>query len=101
LVGEVIESKGCHSGRIVGPKLIFDNSGNLLTKEGPDRVCSFLMPNLTVLINAFLENLMNGRSPIEVMFNTSGCFDTGPSCGGWGHVVVKMNAKLRKGQHPS
>ena len=94
LVAEVIESKGCHSGHIVGQKLIFDNSGNLLTNENPDRVCSFLMPNLTVLINAFFENLMNGRNPNEVMFNTSGCFDTGPSCGGWGHVVVKMNAEL-------
>ena len=93
LVAEVIESKGCHSGHDVGQKLIFDSSGNLLTKENPDRVCFFLMPNLTVLINAFFENLMNGRNPNEVMFNTSGCFDTGPSCGGWGHVVVRMNAE--------
>ena len=28
------------------------------------------------------------------MFNTSGCFDIGPFCGGWGHVVDKMNAEL-------
>ena len=41
LVAEVIQSKGCHSGHMVGQKLIFDNSGNLLTKENPDRVCSF------------------------------------------------------------
>ena len=94
LVAEVIESKGCHSGHIVGQKLIFDNSGNLLTKENPDRVCSFLMPNLTVLINAFFENLMNGRNLNEVMFITSGCLDVGPSCGGWGHIVVTMNAEL-------
>ncbi len=92
LVAEVIESKGCHSGHVVGQKLIFDNSGNLLTKENPDRVCLFLMPNLTVLLNAFSENMMNGRDPNEVMFNTTGCFDTGPRCGGWGHVVVKMTA---------
>jgi len=52
-----------------------------------------LMPNLTVLINAFFENMMNGRDPNEVMFNTTGCFDTGPSCGGWGHVVVRMTAE--------
>ena len=94
LVAEVIESKGCHSKHTVGQKLIFDNSGNLLTKENPDRVCAFLMPNLTVLINAFFENLLNGRDPNEVMFNTSGCFDTGPACGGWGHVVIKMKAEL-------
>lgn len=94
LVAEVIESTGCHSGHVVGQRLIFDNSGNLLTKENPDRVCSFLMPNLTVLINAFFENLLNGRDPNEVMFNTSGCFDQGPSCGGWGHVVARMHAEL-------
>jgi hypothetical protein len=92
LVAEVIDSKGCHSGHVIGQRLIFDNSGNLLTKENPDRVCSFMMPNLTILINAFFENLLNGRDPNEVMFNTTGCFDTGPSCGGWGHVVVKMSA---------
>jgi hypothetical protein len=51
------------------------------------------MPNLTLLINAFFENLMNRRNPNEAMFNTSGCFDTGPSCGGWGHAVVKVNAE--------
>jgi hypothetical protein len=51
-----------------------------------------MMPNLTVLINAFFENLLNGRDPNEVMFNTTGCYDTGPSCGGWGHIVVKMTA---------
>jgi hypothetical protein len=92
LIAEVIDSKGCHSGHLIGQKLIFDNSGNLLTKESPDRVCSFLMPNLTILINAFFENMMNGRDPNEVMFNTTGCFDTGPQCGGWGHVKVKMTA---------
>ncbi|NWG04947.1 MAG: hypothetical protein HXY44_19005 [Syntrophaceae bacterium] len=92
LVAEVIESKGCHSGHVIGQKLIFDNSGNLLTKENPDRVCAFLLPNLTILINAFFENLMSGRDPNEVIFNTTGCFDTGPQCGGWGHVVVKMTA---------
>lgn len=95
LVAEVIDSKGCHTGHVIGQKLIFDNSGNLLTKENPDRVCCFLMPNLTVLINAFFENMINGRDPNEVMFNTTGCFDTGPVCGGWGHVVVKMTAELK------
>ena len=95
LVAEVIDSKGCHSGHIIGQRLIFDNSGNLLTKENPDRICSFLLPNLTVLINAFFENMMNGRDPNEVMFNTTGCLDVGPKCGGWGHVVVKMRAELR------
>jgi len=95
LIAEVVQATGCHSGHTVGQRLVFDNSGNLLTRENPDRICAFLMPNLTVLINSFFENLMNGRDPNEVMFNTTGCFDTGPACGGWGHVVVRMTAEKR------
>ena len=95
LVAEVVASKGCHSGHVVGQRIVFDSAGNLLTKESPDRVCAFLMPNLTVLINAFFENLMNGRDPNEVMFNRTGCFDVGSMCGGWGHVQVAMKAELK------
>jgi hypothetical protein len=95
LVAEVVESQGCHSGHVKGQQLIFDSAGNLLTGQAPNRVCAFLMPNLTVLINAFFENLMNGRDPNEVMFNRTGCFDVGPACGGWGHVVVEMRAEAR------
>ncbi len=95
LVAEVVESKGCHSGHVQGQKLVFDSAGNLLTKECPERICAFLMPNLTVLINAFFENLMNGRDPNEVMYNRTGCFDVGPACGGWGHVIMEMHAEKR------
>jgi hypothetical protein len=96
LVAEVVASKGCHSGHAVGQRIVFDSAGNLLTRESPERVCAFLMPNLTVLINAFFENLMNGRDPNEVMFNRTGCFDVGPMCGGWGHVLVEMRAEARE-----
>jgi hypothetical protein len=95
LVAEIVESKGCHSGHVKGQKLFFDSAGNLLTREAPERVCSFLMPNLTVLINAFFENLLNGRDPNEVMFNRTGCYDVGPACGGWGHVIVEVRAEPR------
>ncbi len=97
LVATVVESKGCHSQHRVGQRIVFDSSGNLLTTESPERVCAFLLPNLVVLINAFFENLMNGRDPNEIMFNRTGCFDVGPACGGWGHVVVEMKAES-KGQ---
>ena len=97
LVAEVVESTGCHSGHVVGQRIVFDAAGNLLTRQCPERVCTFLMPNLTVLINAFFENLMNGRDPNQVMFNRTGCFDVGPACGGWGHVRVEVRAEKREG----
>jgi hypothetical protein len=95
LVAEVIDSKGCHSGHVKGQKLYFDSTGNLLTKQAPDRVCLFLMPNLTLIINAVFENLMNGRDPNEIMFNRTGCFDVGHACGGWGHVILEVRAEPR------
>ena len=95
LVAEVVESKGCHSGHVKGQKLIFDSSGNLMTEHAPKRVCMFLTPNLTTMINAFFENLMNGRDPNEVIFNRTGCFDVGPACGGWGHVILEVRAEER------
>jgi hypothetical protein len=52
LVAEVKESTGCHSGHVVGQKLVFDSSGNLLTRQSPERICAFLMPNLTMVLNA-------------------------------------------------
>ena len=93
LVAEVVESKACQSGHAKGQKLYFDSAGNLLTRQSPERICAFLMPNLTVLINAFFENIMNGRDPNEVIFNRTGCFDVGPACGGWGHVILEMKAE--------
>lgn len=73
--------------------MVIQSTGNLLTRQSPERMCVFLMPNLVVLINAFFENFRNGRDPNEVMFNRTGCFDVGPACGGLGHVVVEMRAE--------
>ncbi len=96
LIARVVASEGCHSQHRVGQEIVFDSSGNLLFAESPERICAFLMPNLVVLINAFFENLMNGRDPNEIMFNRTGCFDVGPACGGWGHVVLEMTAETRE-----
>lgn len=95
IVAEVVDAKGCHSGYQRGDKFYFDSAGNLLTKYSPERVCSFIFPNLVALINVLFENLMNGRDPNEVIFNRTGCFDVGPNCGGWGHIILEVKAVLR------
>jgi hypothetical protein len=65
---------------------------NHLTRDSPHLVCAFLLPNLVLVVNAFFENLLNGRDPNEMIFNRTGCFDMSPVCGGWGHVVMEMRA---------
>ena len=44
LVAEVVGSAGCHTGHVRGQRLVFDSTGNLQTRQCPDRVCVFLMP---------------------------------------------------------
>lgn len=63
LVAEVVASKSCNSGHTVGQRIVFDSAGNIITRDSPHRICAFLMPNLTVLINAFFENMLNGDDP--------------------------------------
>jgi hypothetical protein len=41
-----------------GQRIVFDSAGNPLARASAKRVCALLMPNLTVLINAFFENLI-------------------------------------------
>jgi len=40
------------------------------------------MPNLTVMINTWFRNILNGRDPNEVMFNRTGATMWAGS-GGW------------------
>ena len=88
-VFEVTESTGCHSEHHVGTRFFFSGDGNLLTSMAPSKVCAFLLPNMTLAINAMQELWYAGVDPNERCFNLGGCPDVGVKCGGWGHVKVE------------
>ena len=91
IVIEVVESHGCNSQHRVGDRFMFDGAGNLLTREGPEKVCVFALNAATGLIFAASELFYAGVDPNQMRFKRSGCFDVGVGCGGWGKVVVELS----------
>ncbi len=91
IIIEVVEAHGCNSQHQVGDKFIFDGSGNLLTKQSPEKICVFALNAATGLIFAASELFYAGVDPNQMKFRRSGCFDVGIQCGGWGKVIVELS----------
>ena len=95
IVAEVIESHGCNSGHKVGEKFYFDGAGNLITKLCPKRICCFALSPLNTLLFCVSELVYAGIDPNEMRFKSTGCFDVGIKCGGWGHIVMEISVHDR------
>ena len=93
LILEVVESHGCNSQHAKGDRFVFDAFGNLDTRQCPDQVCLFLLANAQNLVYAGMELLLAGADPNKMGFNRTGCVDVGLECGGWGKVVVEIQAE--------
>ena len=98
IVAEVVESHGCNSQHKVGDRFLFDGAGNLLTAEGPGRICMGALYPLGPLIYAVSELFYAGADPNSLRFNRTGCFDVGVRCGGWGRVAMEVRVEERS--HP-
>ena len=95
-VFEVIKSKGCNSGHVVGTRFFFSGDGNLITRMAPKKVCAFTLPVMSNLVFTMQELLYAGVDPNEMCFTRSGCFDVGVSCGGWGNIIVEAKTMDRE-----
>jgi uncharacterized repeat protein (TIGR04076 family) len=93
LILEVVESHGCNSQHAKGDRFVFDAFGNLDTRQCPDQVCLFLLAGAQNLVYAGMELLLAGADPNKMGFNRTGCVDVGLECGGWGRVVVEIQAE--------
>ena len=93
LVLEVVESHGCNTRHAAGDRFVFDAFGNLDTRRCPDQACLFLIGSAQALVYAGIELLPAGADPNRMGFNRTGCVDVGLQCGGWGRVVVELEAE--------
>ena len=95
IVFEVIESNGCNTQHKIGDKFYYDGAGNLLTKLGPKRICTYALHAMTGLIFSSNELIYAGADPNQMRFKRTGCFDVGVRCGGWGHIVMELKVEAR------
>lgn len=93
---EVINSKNCNSGHTVGQTFILDVDGNFITKLCPNRMCVYLISQLTIPVALINERLSEGLEPNDFHFMRHvRCPDTGVDCYGYGEVMLKVQVVSR------
>ncbi len=98
IVAEVIESRNCNSGHVVGQTFMLDVDGNFITKRCPKRMCVYLISQLTIPVALINERLSERLEPNDFHFmRYARCPDTGVNCYGYGEVMVKVQVVPREG----
>ena len=98
IVAEVVESRHCNSGHVVGQTFTLDVDGNFITKLCPKRMCVYLMSQFTIPVALINERLSEGLDPNDFHFmRYVRCPDTGVNCYGYGEVMVNVRVVPRPG----
>jgi len=93
---KIIRSKNCNSGHVVGQTFILDVDGNLISKLCPNKMCVYLVSQLTIPIALINERLSEGLEPNDFHFmRIIHCPDTGVECLGYGQVMVEVKVVPR------
>jgi len=93
---EVVNSKNCNSGHIVGQTFTLDVDGNFVTKLCPSRMCVYLISQLTIPVALINERFSEGLEPNGFHFmRYVHCPDTGVDCFGYGEVMLKVQVVPR------
>jgi len=87
---EVVEANGCVCQHQVGQKIVINGDGSIATKEGPEKICVYLLQSITPLIFSAQEFIYAGLNPNKIKIKKLGCFDVGVKCGGIGHVAIEL-----------
>jgi len=93
---EVVSSKNCNSGHTVGQTFILDVDGTFITKLCPNRMCVYLISQLTIPVALINERLSEGLEPNDFHFmRYVRCPDTGVDCYGYGEVMLRVQVVPR------
>jgi uncharacterized repeat protein (TIGR04076 family) len=93
---EVVDSRNCNSGHIVGQTFILDVDGNFITKLCPSKMCVYLLSQLTIPVALINERLSEGLEPNDFHFmRFVRCPDSGVDCYGYGEVMLRVQVVPR------
>ena len=96
ILAEVVDSKNCNSGHVVGQTFTLDVDGNFITKLCPKRMCVYLLSQLTIPVALINERLSEGLEPENFHFmRYLRCPDSGVDCYGYGEVTLKVQVVPR------
>ena len=94
---EVVKSRHCNTGHVVGQKIVLDVDGNFITRRCPKKMCVYLISQLTIPVALINERLGEGLDPNEFHFMRQvRCLDVGVECLGFGEVMLSVRVVPRK-----
>lgn len=89
---DIEKAHGCVVRHQPGERIIVNGDGSLACKEGPPKICVYLLQALAPVIYGAQEFIYAGLDPNDLKFTRVGCFDVGAKCGGLGHVSVSFKS---------
>ena len=90
---EVVEAHGCLCQHKIGQKIVINGDGSVARNQCPEKVCIYLLQTMALATFSAQEFIYSGLDPNKLKFRRLGCFDTGITCGGVGHVAVEFSAQ--------
>jgi uncharacterized repeat protein (TIGR04076 family) len=90
VIAEVIESHGCHAKHRVGDRFVLTPGGQLIADECPKGMCISALAEISKVMPAIYERLINKTDPQCEQVNIVQCPDVGLDRGGWGKILMKV-----------
>ena len=90
VVAEVVESHGCHAKHRVGDKFVLTPGGQLIEDKCPKNMCISALSEISKVMPAIFERLINKSDPDFERFDIVQCPDVGLDKGGWGKILMKV-----------
>jgi uncharacterized repeat protein (TIGR04076 family) len=90
VIAEVIESHGCHAKHRVGDRFVLTPGGQLVADACPKGMCISALAEISKVIPAIYERLINKTDPDCKQVNIVQCPDVGLDKGGWGKILMKV-----------
>ena len=90
VIAEVIESHGCHAKHRVGDRFVMTAGGQLIADECPKGMCVSAVAEISKVLPAIYERLINKTDPQFERVDIIHCPDVGLDKGGWGKILMKV-----------
>jgi len=79
---------GCHN---EGRPLYFNAMGNLIRHKCPPGICIHGLSQLSPIIYNYVDHLLQGKTPNNMIFNHATCTDMGLEAGGLGNNLFRVS----------
>jgi len=91
IVAAPVCSRHCSGGHHESRPLYFNAMGNLIRHKCPPGICIHGLSQLSPIIYNYIDHLIQGKDPSDMIFNYATCTDIGLEAGGLGSNLFRIS----------